>query len=87
MEETIGYEALFSSDEWDSLDIAEWDPIGDGPEGPDPDAEHTTNLYPVAEGVEVECELCGSVGTFGTEAQARVVALLHEEVAATLVER
>ena len=87
MEETIGYEALFSSEEWDSLDIAEWEPIGDGPEGPDPDAEHTTNLYAVAEGVEVECELCGSVGTFDTETQARVVALLHEEVAATMVER
>ena len=24
MEETIGYEALLSADEWDSLDIGEW---------------------------------------------------------------
>ncbi len=63
MEETIGYEALFSSEEWDSLDIVDWKPEGDGPEGPDPDAVHTTALYEVREGFEIECELCGTVGT------------------------
>ena len=86
MEETIGYEALFSSEEWDSLDIAEWEPIGEGPEGPDPDAQHTTALYEVAEGFEVECELCGTVGTASAETEAQVVARIHEAFVATLVE-
>jgi hypothetical protein len=31
VEETIGYEALFSAEEWDSLDLAEWDEEVDAP--------------------------------------------------------
>ena len=85
MEETIGYEALFSAEEWAELDLADWK--GDGPDGPDPDAHHTTTLYEVAEGVEVECELCGSVGTATSETEAQAIARLHEAFVATLVEK
>jgi len=87
VEETIGYEALFSSEEWDSLDIAEWEPIGDGPEGPDPEATHTTNLYEVADGFEVECELCGVVGTVDGKTEGEAIARLHEAFVATLAEK
>jgi hypothetical protein len=87
VEETIGYEALFSSEEWDSLDIAEWAPEGDGPHGPDPDAVHTTALYEVREGFEIECELCGTVGTANGEVEAQAIARLHEAFVATLVEK
>jgi len=91
VEETIGYEALFSSEEWDSLDIApfdaaEWEPIGDAPEGPDPDEVHTTNLYEVADGFEIECELCGVVGTADGKTEGEAIARLHEAFVATLVE-
>ena len=92
MEETIGYEALFSSEEWDSLDTApfdtaEWAPEGDGPEGPDPDAVHTAALYEIPEGFEIECELCGTVGTANGEIEAQAIARLHETFVATLVEK
>ena len=33
MEETIGYEAFFSADEWDSLNLREWDGDGFNPDG------------------------------------------------------
>ncbi len=85
MEETIGYEALFSSEEWNLLDTVDWEPEGDGPEGPDPDAVHTTALYEVKEGFEIECELCGTVGTANGEIEAQAIARLHEAFVATLV--
>ncbi len=92
MEETIGYEALFSSEEWDAIDIdsfgtAEWEPGGDGPEGPDPDWAHTTTLYEVSDGFEIECELCGVVGAVDGKTEGEAIARLHEAFVATLVEK
>ena len=87
MEETIGYEALFSSEEWDSLDIVDWEPDGEGPDGPDADAVHATAVYKVEGGFEVECELCGSIGIAGAEDEAAAIATLHTSFVATLVEK
>ena len=80
MEETIGYEALFSAEEWDSLDIVDWEP-----DGPDPDAVHTTNLYEVLDGFEIECELCGVIGTAATPHEAEAIKALHESFTATII--
>ena len=80
MEETIGYESLFSSEEWDALDIVEWEP-----EGLDPDAIHTASLYEVVDGLEIECELCGVIGTVTTEHEASAIKALHESFNATVV--
>ena len=80
MEETIGYEALFSSEEWDSIDIVEWEP-----DGIDPDAAHTTTLYEVVDGLEIECELCGVIGTAATEQEASAIKALHESFTATVI--
>ena len=80
MEETIGYEALFSSEEWDALDIVDWEP-----EGSDPDAVHTTSIYEVIDGLEIECELCGVIGTATTEHEAEAIKALHESFTATVV--
>ena len=80
MEETIGYEALFSSEEWDALDIVDWEP-----DDPDPDAVHTTTLYEVVDGLEIECEFCGVIGTADTEHEAAAIKALHESFTATVV--
>ena len=52
MEETIGYEALFSAEEWDSLSFGDWlddsDPEGDysenGPSAASPEYENQMHL-------------------------------------------
>ena len=74
MEETIGYEALFSPNEWDSLDtpkhsVTIWYPPGE--------SETTENSY------ELECDICRLIGATDTEAQAEVMARLHETLHAT----
>ena len=72
MEETIGYGALFSTDEWANFECAEW-------EGPDPDGPHKVTVwYPPGEFAgneqrhELECDTCGHIGAADSldEAQA-----------------
>jgi hypothetical protein len=42
VEETIGYEALFSSDEWDSMSLGSWDP--EPPSGPSLSEDHAVMI-------------------------------------------
>ena len=84
MEETIGYEALFSSDEWDALEPPD-DPEG----GP---GHRVTVWYPPGEVAgnderhELECERCGYLGATEGLEEAEALARLHESFVATLVE-
>ncbi|MDP9069305.1 MAG: hypothetical protein M3N53_13305 [Actinomycetota bacterium] len=86
MEETIGYEALFSREEWDSLELAE---EADG--GAD-DRHGVTIWYPPGEFAgnearhELECKRCGYIGAADGADEAEVMARLHESFVATLVE-
>ena len=77
MDETIGYEALFSPDEWDSLDtpkhtVTIWYPPGE--------SDVTENSY------ELECDICKLIGATDTLDQAETMARLHEVLQATVKE-
>ncbi len=77
MEETIGYEALFSAEEWD--DLADWDE-------PDPvDGPHKVTVwYPPGElagneeRYELDCDVCGHIGAAQSLDEAEAQARLHE---------
>ena len=79
MEETIGYKELLSPEEWDSLDLA------------DPDQPHTVTVWSKPgehagndDGHELECDVCGYIGTLESQAAAETVARLHEKLGASL---
>lgn len=77
MEETIGYEALFSPDEWDSLDVPKhtvtiWYPPGE--------SDVTESTY------ELECDICKLIGATDTLQEAETMAHLHEALKATVKE-
>ncbi len=83
MEETIGYEALFSAEEWAEIVFADV-----------PAPKHTTTvLHPPGdyEGnehrYEIECDLCEYIGVADTLEQAQAIARLHEAFVATLAEK
>ena len=81
MEDTIGYEALFSPDEWDSLDRADW---SESPKHtvtiwyPPGESEDTENSY------ELECDICKLIGATDTLEQAKTMARLHEVLQTTV---
>ena len=97
MEETIGYEALFSPDEWDSIQFGDWsDPEevdlefdDTSPFGDSSEAEHFVRIHCQDRNdrgpLELECERCGDIGTADTDEQAQAIARLHESFVATLV--
>ena len=73
MEETIGYEELFSAEEWDSLDLA------------DPDKQHTVTVWSKPgehagndDRHELECDVCGLIGAAEELEEAQAAARLHE---------
>ena len=75
MEETIGYEALFWSEEWDALE--DWEP--------DPDQPHKVTVwYPPGEfegnddRFEVDCDVCGHISAEDSYFEADKLATLHE---------
>ncbi|MDQ3785196.1 MAG: hypothetical protein M3360_10065 [Actinomycetota bacterium] len=79
MEETIGYEALFSAEEWDSIDLGTWET-----------PKHTVTVwYPPGESdvtensYELECDVCKLIGAAGTLEEAEAIARLHESLRAT----
>ena len=81
MEESIGYEDLLSPEELDSLDLSYWDEAEDMDLTPlNGDAVHDIRIYETKDGFEVECELCGSVGS----AEDRPLAELLERFHTTL---
>ncbi len=77
MEGTIGYRALLSSNQWRSLDLAEWETSHDVAITHDESA--TTAAY------ELRCALCGSVGSADDEELASLLARLHETFFTTIV--
>ena len=99
MEETIGYEALFSSDEWDSIDLVPDEDLevlfaAITPDGDTVEATHSCTVYdPPGEQVgneakfEIECERCGLVGASDDRTEAEAIQRLHEAFVATLVEK
>ena len=75
MEETIGYEALFSSEEWNALE--DW--------APDPDRPHKVTVWdPPGEiegsddRYEVDCDVCGHISAEDSYFEADKLATLHE---------
>ena len=82
MEETIGYEALFSHEEWDALE--DWEPDRDQP-------HKVTVWYPPGESegnddrYEVECDVCGHISAEDSFFEADKLAVLHEILRATPV--
>lgn len=96
MEETIGYEALFSADEWDSIMSGEWsgpDDWGSPKEGTS-ETKHSVfvaNPPGTYEGneerFELECDVCDYIGAADSSEEAHAIARLHEAFVATLVEK
>jgi hypothetical protein len=96
VEETIGYEALFSREEWDSLDLYDGEELEFSDASPNGDAvegSHACVIYdPPGElagnetRFEIECDRCGTIGGTDTETEAKAIARLHEAFVATLVE-
>ena len=97
MEETIGYEALFSTEEWNALMSGDW---SDLPVDEFPDVqrkEGTKHSVFVAnppghyegneERYELECDVCDYIGAADTAEEAQAIAQLHEAFVATLVEQ
>ena len=73
MEESIGYEDLFSAEEWDSLDLA------------DPDQPHSVTVWSKPgehagndDRHELECTVCGYLGAEDGSFEAEKLATLHE---------
>ena len=94
MEETIGYEALFSAEEWDSLMSGDWSGPDDWGSPKEESQKHSvfiSNPPGTYEGNEVryelECDVCDYLGAADTAEQAQAVARLHEAFVATLVEK
>ena len=101
MEETIGYEALFSGEEWAAILSGDWSdvPIQDwGQGGGEPHhsggARHEVTIcdppgqYEGNEDrFELECDVCDSIGAADTMEEAEAIARLHEAFVATLVEQ
>ena len=102
MEETIGYEAFFSAEEWDAIDTGDWvvdeavelDFDSTSPDGDTAAADHVVTIYdPPGQHrgndhrFEIECDRCGDVGAADTKQEAHAIARLHQEFVATLVDK
>ena len=80
MEGTIGYEALFSPEEWDSM-TGNREAVGHEVtiSYPPGELEGNEDLY------ELDCDSCGHIGALDTLECAEATARLHEEFVAVLV--
>ena len=97
MEETIGYEALFSAEEWDAIRSGDWSDVpaddwGSSKEGePKKHSVFVANPPGTYEGneerYELECDVCDYIGAADTADEAQAIARLHEAFVATLVEK
>lgn len=92
MEETIGYDSLFSPEEWDAIEPADWSAFPADSEFGVDSVRHVARVfgppgqYAGNEGrYEVECDRCGDVGALATQEEAAALALLHEAFGAVVV--
>jgi hypothetical protein len=86
VEETIGYEALISPEDWAELDFAtDWEEPEDG--------HHVSVWYPPGDHVgnenrfEMECDQCGHIGAADTLDQAEALAHLHVHLRARVANK
>jgi hypothetical protein len=94
VEETIGYEDLFSPEEWEELPYGYWDADENSDASNDcaPKAEHRVTIVESGERddgeecYELECDVCGPVGAAESSEDAAAITRLHESFVATLVE-
>lgn len=94
MEETIGYEALFSAEEWDSIMSGDWTPPDDWGYPTEEEARKHSIFVASPPGqyvgneerFELECDICGYIGAADSDEEAQAIARLHEAFVATLVE-
>jgi hypothetical protein len=92
VEETLGYDSLFSPEEWDAIERADWsafpvdDKLGRKPKHVarvfGPPGQYAGN----EERFEIECDVCGDVGAGDSLQEADAIALLHEAFGAVIVE-
>jgi hypothetical protein len=102
VEETIGYEALFSPEEWDAIQTGDYSKLDEEVElqfgSTSPDGEqavtHDCTIYdPPGElagnesRFEIECDRCGTIGSADSESEAKAISRLHEAFVARLVEK
>ena len=97
MEETIGYEALFSAEEWDALMSGDWSELPEEDWGSPKEGEPKKHSVFIGnppgqyegneERYELECDVCDYIGAADTAEEAQAIARLHEAFVATLVEK
>ena len=94
MEETIGYETFFSTEEWDTIESgtyfdvmaeAELEFGSVSPQGEEAGEQHVVSIYEQGSGFEIECELCGTIGEARSQQEAGSIKRLHESFVAKLV--
>jgi len=94
VEESIGYEELFSPEEWDSIVSDDWSGPDDGgsPKWDEPQEHKVFIGNPPGqyegneERFELECDICEHIGGADTTEEAQAIAKLHEAFVAALVE-
>jgi len=90
VEETIGYEALFSPEEWDAIVSGDWTDIADGDWGSSREGEPVTHKVSVAvvhDGYELTCGACEFCDHVSDVTEADNLKRLHEEFIAVVVDR
>jgi hypothetical protein len=96
VEETIGYEDLFSDEEWDAIRSGNlWQILEDSVPLDDSEApRHTVAvLNPPGQyegneaSYELECDVCDHVGSANTLELAQTLGRIHEALLATIIER
>jgi hypothetical protein len=99
VEETIGYEALFSAEEWDATQTGDYSLLDEEVElefGASPDGDHGSHEVVIYDPpgqyagndkrFEIECERCGEIGTADDRELAGLIKRLHESLAARVIE-
>jgi len=95
VEEAIGYEALFSAEEWDAIRSGEWSGTDDwgSPQEGASETKHSVFVgYPPGtyegdeERYELECDVCDYIGAADNLDEAETQARLHEVLKATEVQ-
>jgi hypothetical protein len=91
VEETIGYEALFSPEGWDATVTGDWSGVPEEDWGPRPgeggDVKHSVSVVIVDDGYELTCDSCDLYDHLSDATDADNLKRPHEAFLATLVDR